>query len=375
MLSARSKKLCKKMYGVQGRVLKSRSSRPTRGRQIKKPFVLAVLALFLATFSIIGVGVFNFIHAPFSHASESYFQNKTIWGDDKTTSTLFVAYVNDLEKDRTIKNFFVFKGDRQSNNYYLYSFPVDEEIEIPESGKSSLRNMYFENNAILSHDQFVNRVTRFMINYLAIEPTGYIVVDKNGYTNIKDKIGDVDYTDVAVALRLRNTLKVPRTVFAFRENAITNLTMGDVYQLLSFFKNTARGGGHVTNLSKYELLDQAKWDARWADTVKMSSAKKDGVKVFILNASKDPKIPGLAAWGSRLSKNIGASIMSTDNSFTDFDQNTIITDDTELPTANQLKSMLDIKKVSKVADLPVNNLYNSEIFRTKVTLVLTNYYK
>lgn len=380
MLSARSKKNVQRKYGYKpsrlharanSGILKKKNTKKSRRRSL----VLGVVSVIISVFFLFGFSLFNFINAPFSNASDNYYLDKSIWDKDEDSATIFVAYVNDLESDRTIQNFYLFKGDGQSNNYYIYNFPVNIEIEIPNAGKTTLQNMYFEQNKILSHDEFINKTTKFVINYLAVEPTGYILMDKRGFELINHQIKDIDFSDIAVALRLKNTFKIPNTAFIFRDNAITNLNMGDVYHLLSFFKNTARGGGKVISLTMYELLDQAKWDSRWAETIKLSTAKKDGVKIFILNASKDPKIPGLAAWGSRLAKNIGATVMDTTNSFTDYQQNTIITDDINLKTSEILGRLLKISNVQKISELPTNDLYNPEIFRAKVTLVLIDYFK
>jgi hypothetical protein len=50
-------------------------------------------------------------------------------------------------------------------------------------------------------------------------------------------------------------------------------------------------------------------------------------------ASKNPKIPGLGNWGGRIVSNAGAILLSSENSFTDFDQNTIIVEEKKSETS------------------------------------------
>ena len=127
------------------------------------------------------------------------------------------------------------------------------------------------------------------------------------------------------------------------------------------------------DLTKYQLLDPSKWDNLWRERLSISEVKKEAVKVFIVNASKDPKVPGLAQWGARVVLNLGGAVLETDNSFVDFLENTVVAKDPEQVTVVRLAETLRIKKVIHVNDLDQNLGYNQQFFRTPVSIVLTSF--
>lgn len=337
--------------------------------------IFAFIAILFAASILVVVMAFNFLHAPFTRASDSIYFKDSVWDENKPFINIAVVKLDQETVDGKIEKLALFNIDDHSNKYTIYDFPTHEPLKLVSNGSNKERDVTLEDLYSFSNYNridFTTSLRDFFVNHLAVKIDGYIIVDQDGYNDIVKSFGDVDYNDIAVNFRLKNTFKIPGAIFEFRSKAKTNLSMNDVLSLIQFIKNTPDDGNRIYEVSKYELLDLDKWDILWQSGLQISDIKKEGIKVFVLNAS-DPKIPGLASWGTRISKNIGTGMFGSDNSFTDFERNTIIAEDENLSTVKTLKEIFPEADFQQMSDLPVTGAYNPEIFRTKVTLVLVNY--
>ncbi|MDQ5981467.1 MAG: LytR cpsA psr protein [Patescibacteria group bacterium] len=347
-------------------------------KTVKKHLWRTALGMLLVIASVavmVSVGLYKFINAPFTKASEDEYFANSVWDTENFTTNIAIVYVSDYSEHGEVKRLFLFKADDKAGKYYTYDFPTEEEITIPikdnEKNTLKLKDIYSKSFSDKTH--FTSDLKDFFVNYLAVKIDGYIIIDEATYTEINDIYGGIDFNDLAVNLRLKNSVKVPRSLLTFRDGVKTNLSVDDTFSVLKFIKNTSSNSSIYHRLSTYELLDNEQWDRLWQESTQYAEVKKEGIKVFVLNASNDPKIPGLAGWGNRLAKNIGSNVLGAENSFTDFEENTIIVDDENLNTVRLLADTLQITNVVKLSDLIVNGGYNSEIFRTKATLVLVDY--
>ncbi len=347
-------------------------------KNVKKHLWRSVMGMLLVVASVaimVSVGLYKFINAPFTKASEDEYFANSVWDTENFTTNIAIVYVSDYSEHGEVKKLFLFKADEKAGKYYTYDFPIEEEITIPIKGseKNTLKLKDIYSKSFADQTYFTSDLKAFFVNYLAVKIDGYIIIDEATYTEINDIYGGVDFNDLAVNLRLKNTVKVPRSLLSFRDGVKTNLSVDDTFSVLKFIKNTSSNSSIYHRLSTYELQDTEQWDRLWQESTQYAEVKKEGIKVFVLNASNDPKIPGLAGWGNRLAKNIGTGVLGAENSFTDFEGNTIIVDDENLNTVKLLADTLQITNVIKLSDLIVNGGYNSEIFRTKATLVLVDY--
>ena len=355
------------------RVVSSRKKRRLNLSKHLKFGVLAVVSVVLATFGIIALTLFNYFNAPFTRASDSLYFKNSIWDDSKPFVNVGVVLLDNDGPEARIQKLALFKINDDDDQYMIYDFPTREPFKLISDGKErevTIEDLY--SFSVYNKLDFTSTLRDFSTNYLSVKLDGYVILTQDGYKDIENIFGTVDYNDLAVNFRLKNTFKLPQAIFEFRSKAKTNLSMNDVISTIKFIKNTPSSSNRYYNLTKYELLDLAKWDMLWQGNLGISGVKKEGIKVFVLNAS-NPKIPGLASWGNRISKNLGTGILGTENSFTDFERNTIIAEDEELVTVKTLREIYPDADFIKTSDLPVTGDYNPEIFRTKVTLVLVTY--
>jgi len=338
-------------------------------------FLFAMLSVVISVLTLVGLATYKFVHASFTEASENEYFTDSVWDEENLSTNIAIVYMSDYSEDAEIKKMFLFRADDKTNKYYIYDFPVHEEIQIPAKDNTVIKTTLSELNRYSNdnNDQLVSNIKNFYVNYLAIKVDGYILIDEKSYSNLENIYEGIDYNDLAVNLRLKNTIKVPQSIMTFRNDVKTNMSFNDTVAILRFLKNTSGNSSVYHSVSKFELLDLEQWDRLWQESMQYVEVKKEGIKIFVLNASNDPKIPGLAGWGNRLAKNMGAGVLGAENSFTDFSENTIIAEDENLMSVKLLKDTLQINDIVRVSDLPVSGEYNPEIFRTKVTLVLVDY--
>lgn len=341
-------------------------------RKIKKKiklFAFAFFAVGITALILTGVSAYNFMNAPFSGAANGDMTDAgNVWKEDETN--ILILHVEDLSnKSAQIEDLFLVNFDGTNQRYGIYNIPVDEELDYALNyGKGTLRNVYARGNQDQERGIYLTEKT--ILKQLAVKIDGYIVIDKSGSEKILGELNGVNPNDLSASLRLKNWPKIPSLIADFREITLTNMNLSDIYSAITFIRNTSETSSKVVELTKYQLIDTNQWDTLWQESQSLSPVKHEAIKIFVANASANPRIPGLATWGSRVAQNAGASVLEAENSFVEFDENTIITDNPDLATVRKLSQTLGIKKIIHVNDLNRDEDYNSQIFRTQVTLVL-----
>lgn len=338
-----------------------------------RPLFFGVLTVFLSILVLGSYLVYRFAHAPFSSAQYTdYRDSSAVWNETHGT-TLTLILVDDINNPQSaIRQLALLTLDAQAMRYSLFIIPVDTEVEYPLAyGTGPLKNLYAVGNA--DQNRGVYLVQKMVLKTFAVHSDGYLITDTHGMQEITDVIGTIDPHDISASLRLRNIPKIPTLISTFRENVLTNLKFSDLMSVEGFFRQTSHTSSFVTELNKYQVLDPIKFDDLWQSRQSYSDIQKEAVKVFIANASKEPKVPGLAGWGGRVVRNAGADVLEDQNSFTDFSQNTIITTDASLQTVRALQQAFEIDTVLLQQDLLPEAGYNPQIFRTKVSLILVGF--
>ena len=223
-------------------------------------------------------------------------------------------------------------------------------------------------------DKNIDFAASSFFKQFAVKPDGYILMDNEDYKSFEELLGQgIPFNDLSAVLRVKNTFKMPSLINKFRERTETNLTLSDVFKILNFIKNTSETSSSVKEITLYGILDTDVWDQVWNDSLSYESIKKEHIKILILNGSVDPKIPGLAGWGARVVKNIGSTVLDTENSFEIFSQTTLIASNKDSKTVKELAEIFNIPYVIDVKDLGQGKNYNPQIFRSEVTLIVVNY--
>lgn len=337
-----------------------------------RSFFLAVLSVGFATLLGIGYGAYKFINAPFSDASGlTEVSGDSVWlGEQATLLALLVSDIDNPYAD--VLKLKIVNLDNLTKKYQIYEVPVD--VDIPYAlnyGSGPLERLYSLGNADQNRGMYAIEQTLFQ--QLGVHIDGYVVMDNDGVTKIENKLGEINKDDLAASLRLRNVPSLPSAISLVRTEGLTNMKISDVLSIVQFFHGTSSTSSNYKQLNKYHLIDSNNWDTLWQSRSDASAVNKENIKVFVANDSSDPKIPGLASWGARVVKNIGADVLETDNSYVEFDEDTIITEDPELETVKELAHIFDIKNIVLVDNLDKSYGYNPEIFRAKVSLILKSY--
>lgn len=327
-------------------------------------FSTLVLALFYA---------YNFYYVEKTNARTSTgFSSSMNFGDNHFENIIIAKLDDKNSQTPKITGLYLFSARKSPNRYYIYNFPLEIEIKIANfNGEEKLKLSDAYQNLSENKALFLRY---FTLNHLAIDANGYIILDEKDYAKFNDIFDQINYDDLAANLRLKNTLKIPSFVANLHNETESNLSLNDTLKILQYIKNTGKNSSTFINVSKYELEDSFLWDTAYKKSIDMSSIQKEGLKVLVLNASKNPKIPGLGNWGGRIVSNAGAILLSSENSFTDFNQNTIIVEEKKSETSRFLANALGIEKIIDLNSIDDHNSYNPEIFRSKITLILVDFF-
>jgi len=285
-----------------------------------------------------------------------------------------IVHVEDLsKKDSPVNHFYLANINLNDYKYRIYDFPVQEEFKAYlKDERLMLHDLYKVGN--LDGRIFEDYLKQFVLRQFALGIDGYVVVDDSGYSKIKDSIGGtINYDDLSSIVRIKNTLKIPTLMATFNENAHTNFSWYDGVKFLSFIRSTSENSSYYKSVSKYALTDVTVWDKIWQEQYIDTGILKEQKKVLIINASQNPKIPGLASWGARVAENFGMGILDMQNALAEFDENMIITSNAELFSAKEIESAFDIEKVHYVNDYLNRYDINPLIKNADITLILRGF--
>ncbi len=356
-----------------GTARKRKKTAPVR-KGNKKSFLRVILfsltTIFISSLIVAGIYLYNFINAPFTSANKiGSFTDEKVWFGDEVN--LLIIKVSDLNDKSAIVNFLAVSNfNLNQYRYRFYTFPLQEQFDYYD-GTGTLADIY---DGDKSKEENIEFITRSLRKHLAIRIDGYVLIDDYGYSKVLSSVSpdDINYNDLSSILRVRNTLKLPGMISEFRSHALTNLTFYDLFGFLHFIKSTSETSSFNKSINKYVFLDNDLWDITWKEKLRAEAVKKEYSKVLILNASHDPKIPGLAKWGSRIVENSGAVVLDMQNSYEELEENLIISSIPDSATVKELQKALNISKIWHPDDLK-NGDYNPQIFRSDITLVLTDY--
>lgn len=356
----------RKRYSV--RAVRSNHSRRTH--QKIKLFLFAVFSVFASTIVLISVSIYKFVNAPFTSAAHTPHSSENVWKEGRTNLVMLV--VDDRNyKYSEILDMSLISFDVDANHYTIYHFPVDFDVEYARNyGSGSLKKTIAVGN--VDQDRGVYLLEQTLLKYLAIGIDGYIITDPAGLSELGILMGEINQEDLSASLRLRNLPKLPSAIKNFRNISITNLKLSDIIDMTMFIHGTSDTSSKVVDVNRYQFLEGDNWDTLWQSDLLAPEIKEEGIKVFVANAS-DPRMPGLAGWGARVVKNLGGDVLDAKNSFTDFNENTLIVESPELLTARTLQETLGITNVLTLNELDERYGYNPQIFRSKVSLVLVSF--
>jgi hypothetical protein len=345
-------------------------SRNSVGRRIRI-ISLALVSVFATTIALAGFSLYKFANAPYSSAGQVDFtETDGVW-NESGVNLIFMEIEDIRDPNSDVLQMSLVKFDIATKRYYIYSLPLDSEIEYALNyGTGTLSSIYKVGNADDKRGMYLIKKT--LHKQLAVQTDGYIVLDTGTIKDASNLVGEINPNDLSSVIRIKNWLKLPKLLSLIRNNSITNLTPGDVYSLFQFVRDTSETSSKVVKVNHYQLLDTGKWDQLWQSGMDISEVKKEGIKVFISNASSDPKIPGLATWGSRVIANAGCDVLEAANSIGEFDKSTIVTDDPNLATVKELSRALGIDRIIHPNDLDRTQEHNPQIFRTQVSVILVS---
>jgi hypothetical protein len=367
------KSIKRKPLKIAKRKSKTTTRRLISGKRIKSKLrivLLSFISVLITVIILLGYSFYKFINAPFTSASGYISEEKdTVWVGN---TTILLIKIEDLKNSYSnIESIQIIDFDNNQKQYSIFHIPVEYELDYPLNyGRGPLSKLYAVGNS--DNDRGVYLTEKTILNLLAIQIDGYIITDNKSEGAFKGLYGDIDEKNLSELFRIKNTFKTPEAVNLFRQHTLTSLKLTDLFDFYIFIKNTSETSSKVIKIESNQLSDNYKWDRIWQDHLKFTDIKREGVKVFIANASED-ETPGLASWGSRIVQNLGLEVFSVKNSTKILEENTIIVSTLDSESGQKLASTLGIKNIllkDEVADI---SSYNPEVLRADVSLLLVKF--
>lgn len=354
----------------------SSNSRKRKNNKFQNKLNNLILKTSLVTFSFVVIIVLFFglfigtsLYGNYSKA-DSDADKSTRIDFDRTNLSLMLVNLDDFNDDYTlVNNIFLLNINLHDNAVGTFEIPLYNELEYShELGSGDLEKLY----AITAAEKldFIDVLKSTIFKNYAINVDKFIVVDKNALETMNDIFGYEKYADLEGVIRLKNLTKINEVLTIISEDSISDIVYVDALKLLNFFRNLDSKNFNVTNVDGSGDY----FNTNWQKYISISNQlQNEQLKVFIANASIDPKIPGLASWGKSVVENIGGIVMNVDNSFIELSENTIITSSLDHATYKQLAEQFGINNVILKDDIDITDGYNPEVYRSEISVYLVNY--
>lgn len=284
---------------------------------------------------------------------------------EKSNISILVAKLEDLNDDLSLVNdIYLININLDNNTFGVFDIDTTQQLKYAENlGNGDLEKL----NAItyVENEDFSDILEQtILINY-SINVDKFILIDEK-FDESLDIYLDGNLYDVS---KIKNINKVRKMLIEISANSVSDIVSVDIIKLYNFFRNVDEKHYKTQAISDKKTLMK-----KWRSYNSISSdIQTEQVKVFIANASMNPKIPGLASWGEKVVANVGGSVMHIDNSFLELDESVIITESLELNTYKLLAKQFGINNVILKDDITPVDGYNPEVYRTQVSIYLVGY--
>ena len=357
--------------------MSSTSKKRKRNNNFQNKFNSLILKSTIVVFSFIMIMVLLFglligtsLYGNYSKADSNSDKSTKIDFEKNNISILLIKIEDLADEYSLIQNVFLLNINLKDNTVGTFELPINMNMEYSDSlGQGDLEKLYAIANA--ENVKFEDVVKNTIFANYAVNIDKYIIVD-NSVNDILDQTFSYNqYSDVPSVIRLKNITKIKQALELISESSRSNIIYVDALKLLNYLRNIDARNFVVISIKS---VGGDSFNTLWRKYNSITdSLQSEQLKVFIANASVDPKIPGLAGWGKDVIENIGGKVMNIDNSFVELEENTIITNSLDYATYKQIAEQFGINNVILKDDIDITDGYNPEVYRSEISVYLVSY--
>jgi hypothetical protein len=347
----------KKSASATGKRRSARSGKTRKGglnRHLKKT-ISAALLFFISALFIAGLGYFKNMSRSFVSADEAgYFH---LSGKD-LYSVLLVS-VKDFDTPPVVTDSITFNLiDKKNKKILQYDIPVSAVFDIPgKYGEEELGKVFALGsiNDLGGYTEGIELLDKTVTSLFGYKVNRFILVDSSLSSQMHSLIKGNEAFSV---LALKEISTSPNSLK-------TNMSFQEFTSLVSFVNSLPQDrlisrSLNYSYFSNNKLLDDEIKDMTF-DSV-LAEEKKS---IAVLNGAG---IPGLAAFGTRISENLGGRVVAVGNASMVYEESVIVTEDLLSETVNYLAHSFGIKKV--LLKEQSTHINENELDRADVVVIL-----
>ncbi len=317
-----------------------------------KLLLLSLAGILVAAAVFGGVYAVEFIKAPATRASSSFPAGR-VW-DEATPMNLVLAAVDDQNQ---LTGLSILTFDSFQKRLSIVTLPVNTLVTYPLSLGDALVSQAVTLGDKVEPKIGVELLAKLTLRNLALPLDRYVIVKTSSLATLNS-----DPKDFKEWFRIKNLPNLLSKIAWFKENANTNLSLAEMYNVGNFIR--AVNPGDIETAS-FESWDVTLVDDHFADFFGRGFLKQTRLPVMVLNGSNQE---GLGRWGGQLIANLGGDTLAFNDAVSNYSKSFIIADDPDLPIVKALGRTLNISSIYPIGEGLAEREFNAG--RAEVTLVL-----
>lgn len=339
----------KRKKGFSWKLLaKNKKTKKKINRIISVFFLLLISSAFLSFLSIKKVLDKTFVSADSSTSTDVLDENRVSFAivtvDDLDKENIKIISMNVMFFDRDNKKVVTFEVPSNFSSDVPGRFGVEEYSKLVTLGMIDSGNIadgsQFVSNTLKV--KFAHRIDRYLIVEEGVS-LPILEAFKNG------KSSGLLSSEILSGLLL---------------NSHTNLRVNEFYDLYTFVNGLPFDRFITHTLTLDQLSTNEYLDAVLRDLTFDSKVSLEQSSVAVLNGTN---ISGVATFGSRVLENIGAHVISVDNTRDTYHESVLVVSDVDLAVVKEIQRFFNIKKVLTRSEFTGNEIVAD---RADVTLIM-----
>gem|GEM_PF-2188553 len=330
---------------------KTVAKRRTYSHRLKLLF-LSLAGILVSALVFGGVYVVAFLKSPVTQASGSFPEGR-IW--DEVTSMNLVLVLEDDNNQLT--SLAILTLDSFQKRLSIVTLPVNALVAYPLGLGEAPVSQALTFGEKLEPKIGVEMFSKLTLRNLALPLDRYIIVKSSSLSALAS-----DPKDFKEWFRVKNLPDLPAKISWFRENANTNLSLTEMYQVGNFIRAVNPSD---IKMASFDSWDSGAVDSHFAAFFGRGFLKQTRVPVMVLNGSNRE---GLGRWGGQLIANLGGDTLAFNNAVNNYANSFVIAENPDLPIVKALGRTLNISSIYPKGQGLAEREFNAG--RAEVTLVL-----
>ena len=337
-MPVRSAKKSKKIAAKRNKGFSWKRSKAARKARKKiRLLFFAIVSLLLTTLLLTAFSIYKFAKAPLLSASLGSLEKNEDWDGKEEMNILFLM-VDDFGRSAPkLESLYVLRIVPQNQNYFIIKLPISAECDLAERyGVGDIAKAFAIGD--------VRLVQETVFKQLAIYSDSYVLTDLKGLSEIKNIFGEIDLKNIRKSTPATKLYINPNFLKFLHENVKSNLSIKDLFNILSFVRSTDSINAKVFELNDDSFEDKELFDGFWNEYILQGIAGEENSRILVLNGAE---VPGLATWGGRVVSNSGFTLLDVGNTKKKYEESFLISGD---PQSNLSQELSHIFGISVIKD-------------------------